>query len=565
MQTSNTSQTNDQTNPRATGQETREPLSGAIEEIHRLNPNLRLYPENFVEAIAKRLLAAKADHDLDVYREIIEGAPTPILAFLTPAEVARLAAIRGEQNRMALGSYQIVDAAGELLPEWNDFLALPELGVTLSELRRQAGNSEAALRMARSDHYLGRRMIAEAPRQTERLAMYFHLVGGRDGEEAYCSRWTMKYLKRRYRAARQWASLRLVSPQGGGEPVPLARIVDGRERRQAAEQYVLIRGIEAEADREGLVGVFATLTLPPQMHPNPMSGKSSWDGTLPRQGAANLSKFWRRARSMMSKSGIEPIGFWTKEIGQDATPHMHVMGYLRPGQLARFMEIIDHIWNWKGPMKPTVDDMGRPIWSSAAAEVRVEDRSIGRLSMYAFKHVRKTFRKNTPDQGAAVSERVQAAQRLWGFHRFEFFGIDCSISTWRLLRGMAPDKLAGHADAQAMQKAAKSANWLAFRDATPVDGNGRSTLRPLYAPHVSRYGARGRKLIGLWDTTTGEVFGKSLFALAMSPSTKADTVVHICISNRSALPPAPTLREAPGINSMSPIPGVGVHPGSSNP
>lgn len=202
---------------RATGPNDPERLDAAVRQIQALNPTTRLYPSDFVHEIAKRFIAARDGADLErwlAYREIVVDAPAPVLAFLKPSAVARLAGSRARQNRIALENHRTLDAQGRLLAEWEDFLAIPELGVSLAALRDQAGDARKALGMATSDHYMRRRMVAEAPRQTEGLAMHFQLVGGRRGE-MHCSRWARDYLLERERETARWAETRQVKPGAG--------------------------------------------------------------------------------------------------------------------------------------------------------------------------------------------------------------------------------------------------------------------------------------------------------------------------------------------------------------
>lgn len=151
----------------------------------------------------------------------------------------------------------------------------------------------------------------------------------------------------------------------------------------------MIRGMEAEAEaeRKGWIGVFLTLTLPGAMHVLPKAWGCRWDGTLPDRGAVLLSRFWKRAGAMLSKSGTGRTGFWCKEPHRDGTPHMHALVFLPEEDLPRLLGILDFIWNWNGPGKWTRDAKGRRIWTNLAAEVRLEDKSLGRVSTYAFKHV----------------------------------------------------------------------------------------------------------------------------------------------------------------------------------
>ncbi|WZB61431.1 replication endonuclease [Achromobacter xylosoxidans] len=74
--------------------------------------------------------------------------------------------------------------------------------------------------------------------------------------------------------------------------------------------------------------VFITLTLKPELHPNPTRGRNSYDGTAPNISAKQKSD-WNKVRALLRKKGILPedhfYGVIVAEVHKDGCQHLHLV------------------------------------------------------------------------------------------------------------------------------------------------------------------------------------------------------------------------------------------------
>lgn len=103
-----------------------------------------------------------------------------------------------------------------------------------------------------------------------------------------------------------------------------------------AELMVRMRGFEDMATEMGLVGMFYTLTAPSRYHATHVhSGKRNdkYRDAGPRQTQKYLCKVWARVRAKLGREGIRTFGFRVAEPHHDATPHWHLLLFLRPEEV----------------------------------------------------------------------------------------------------------------------------------------------------------------------------------------------------------------------------------------
>jgi hypothetical protein len=203
----------------------------------------------------------------------------------------------------------------------------------------------------------------------------------------------------------------------------LADIALTREKR-LAEMQCLLKGIELQAEAQGLRWASVVASLPPHLHVNPTAGANSWDGTLPDQSIRYIHDRWKKMRAYCAKKKITLAGFWTVETHLDGTPHVNFLVYF-DGDRADFVESAFNIYFSHGK---------RAIKFRLDGDV-VDGQKIAKFSSYASKYFTKTFNVEalltSVEADTALKEESLAS--AFGYRRYGFFGIP-SLQLWRKLR-----------------------------------------------------------------------------------------------------------------------------------
>lgn len=214
----------------------------------------------------------------------------------------------------------------------------------------------------------------------------------------------------------------------GSTEVPLYEIIKNSGDRRMAELYTLSKGLNDYAKAAGLTWAFWTLTAPPRMHPNPIKGQNSWDGTTPAEAHDWIFQNWHRAEARMRKDGIVTSGVRTVEPHQDGCPHWHLMLFGTKTELRAIEEIIrDSCPEWAHDLDEDGEEQNK------GAEVEYEDPSKGgSASTYLFKYIQKTI-SHTEEIEDEKLAAIDAWRSTWGIHSFDFFGMPPQ-NLWRELR-----------------------------------------------------------------------------------------------------------------------------------
>lgn len=103
-----------------------------------------------------------------------------------------------------------------------------------------------------------------------------------------------------------------------------------------------IAELERLAKSGGDATMLVTITCPSRMRRlKVVAGRSQanaeWNGTMPREASAYLSRVWFRARASLARNGVDIYGIYVEESGHDGTPHLHCLIYYTPlhGPLVR--------------------------------------------------------------------------------------------------------------------------------------------------------------------------------------------------------------------------------------
>lgn len=243
-------------------------------------------------------------------------------------------------ERMALAALQVTTAYAEklngeeeenlnalyqYLSEWIKEITCNTVFMPSSKADDKTTGMYSAILRLHTDEWWIRKMKAFRREQLFKLDVALQQVGQKS---AYSSRRAQMEFKARQRASNDWLESMELENENG-EIINLIEVANSSQANpeiRRNELMLRIRETEEYADDAGDVGMFYTVTAPSRMHRN----SSKWDGTYPRQVQEYLTHVWGLVRSSLQRRGIHYYGVRVAEPHKDATPHWHLLLFVKP-------------------------------------------------------------------------------------------------------------------------------------------------------------------------------------------------------------------------------------------
>lgn len=310
-----------------------------------------------------------------------------------------------------------------------------------------------------------------------------------------------------------------------------------------AELMVRMRGFEDMATEMGLVGMFFTLTAPSRYHSTHVkSGKRNdkYRDAGPRQTQKYLCKVWARVRAKWGREGIRTFGFRVAEPHHDATPHWHLLLFLRPEEVEYATAIFR-----KHALKEDGNELGAQEHRFTVTPI---DEKFGSATGYIAKYISKNIDGYGMDgelddeSGQSVKEmakRVRAWASRWNIRQFQQIG-GAPVTTWRELRRLGNRELVLHPEIEEARAAADAADWPGYTNAQGGPLVPRDCLRVRlsyeYTEEGNDYGDTVAKITGVYCPLTireSVIFTRTT-EYKIVPKRKPSPVENLTLEGREA-------------------------------
>ncbi|HEC2615817.1 TPA: replication endonuclease [Raoultella ornithinolytica] len=312
-----------------------------------------------------------------------------------------------------------------------------------------------------------------------------------------------------------------------------------------AELMVRMRGFEDMAKEMGLVGMFYTLTAPSRYHSTHVkSGRRNdkYRDASPRQTQKYLCKVWARVRAKWGREGIRTFGFRVAEPHHDATPHWHLLLFLRPEEVENATAIFRQ--------HALKEDGNEPGAQEHRFTVTPIDEKFGSATGYIAKYISKNIDGYGMDgelddeSGQPVKEmakRVRAWASRWSIRQFQQIG-GAPVTTWRELRRLGNRELVLHPELEAARAAADAPDWPGYTNAQGGPFVPRDCLRVRlnyeYTEDGNDYGDTVAKITGVYCpfTISESVIFTRTTDYKIVPKRKPSPVENLTLEGRAAAP-----------------------------
>lgn len=280
------------------------------------------------------------------------------------------------------------------------------------------------------------------------------------------------------------------------------------------ELMVRIRGFEDVCNQMGFVGEFYTITAPAKYHATIKTGHRNrkWSGASPSETQGYLCSVWQKIRAKLHRQGIRIFGIRVAEPHHDATPHWHMLMFMRPEDIEQVRSVIrDYAYQQDSA------ELNSEKARKARFHAEAIDPEKGSATGYVAKYISKNIDGYALDgelddeSGKELKETaaaVSAWAARWHIRQFQFVG-GAPVTVYRELRRMADKELARglSVDFAAVHDAADDGKWADYVNAQggPFVKRDDLAVRVWYetSEEVNHYGEETVRVKGVYATEVG--------------------------------------------------------------
>ncbi|MBS7131957.1 MAG: replication endonuclease [Clostridium sp.] len=303
-----------------------------------------------------------------------------------------------------------------------------------------------------------------------------------------------------------------------GNRISLIEKYDGSVANPAIRRCELmtrIRGFENICNEMGFIGEFYTLTAPARYHATIKTGHRNrkWNGASPADTQRYLCSVWQKIRAKLHREEIRIFGIRVAEPHHDATPHWHMLMFMRPEQVERVREIMRD-YAWQEDSGELTTDMARKARFHAEAIDPEKGSATGYVAKYISKNIDGyALDGETDDESGKdlkeTASAVSAWAARWHIRQFQFVG-GAPVTVYRELRRMADSDTAHGLSVEfaAAHDAADAGDWAGYVNAQggPFVRRDELAVRTWYqaSDDVNEYGEETVRIKGVYATEVGE-------------------------------------------------------------
>ncbi|EFO4706002.1 replication endonuclease, partial [Escherichia coli] len=267
-------------------------------------------------------------------------------------------------------------------------------------------------------------------------------------------------------------------------------------------------------------------------------------GASPRETQQYLCKVWARTRAAWKRKGIRVFGFRVVEPHHDATPHWHLLLFMRPECVEQAREIFR-----KYALK---EDGNEPGAQENRFQVVPIDDAHGSATGYIAKYISKNIDgfaldgekdDETGEDLKEMSLRVSAWASRWAIRQFQQIG-GAPVTVYRELRRLGDRELVLHPELETARQAANGGEWdnYVLAQGGPLVERDKLRIRLNYetTENGNAYGDNVQRITGIYCPITGNdslIFTRTTQYKIVPKRQSADGVaVDVGFSGGSAAP-----------------------------
>ncbi|WP_225322647.1 replication endonuclease [Klebsiella pneumoniae] len=372
----------------------------------------------------------------------------------------------------------------------------------------------AIMRMQTEKWWKGRlRRVAASWREHLQIA----LANVSKKHTPYASSMTVSEWREQKRRTREFLKGMELEDEDGNR-ISLIEKYDGSVANPAIRRCELmtrIRGFENICNEMGFIGEFYTLTAPARYHATVKTGHRNrkWNGASPADTQRYLCGVWQKVRAKLHREEIRIFGIRVAEPHHDATPHWHMLMFMRPEQVERVREIMrDYAW------QEDSDELTTDKARKARFHAEAIDPEKGSATGYVAKYISKNIDgyaldgETDDESGKDLKETASAVSAWaarWHIRQFQFVG-GAPVTVYRELRRMADSETAHGLSVEfaAAHDAADAGDWAGYVNAQggPFVRRDELAVRTWYqvSEDVNEYGEETVRIKGVYATEVGE-------------------------------------------------------------